>query len=353
MDHVRDRRAARGALAHLLVVLAVAALAPCAARAAAGEDWLLDDPSLRALGAAELAARPPRFPFGVGERLEYAVSWFGVPAGTAVIEIARFVALGDERYAHVVATARTNAVFSLVHAVDDRSEAWIDLDRFVTVRTRAVMRRPGKWYDDAVRYDWPARLLHARLDKRHKGQRRELVLDFGPHAHDTSDLVYALRALRLGPGARVGLPTYADRKLFEFRVDVAPGPRLATPLGRVETLAVRPSTWLDGAPHAAGEGVVYVAGEARVPVRLEGWVRTAEQSFLVHGLRATLVRYDAGAPSPHAPAPAFDAAMPATRNGVPQWDPPADVRAARAAAGLAVRDVRTRIPEPAVGAGPR
>lgn len=280
--------------------------------------------------------------------MEYAVSWFGVPAGRATIEVARYVAIGEARYAHVVATAETNAAFSLLYPLRDRSEAWIDLDRAVTVRTRAVEVRRGKHYDESVAYDWSTHLLHARLDKVHKGQRREVVFDFGPFAHDTSDAVFALRAQPLAPGFAVGLPTYANRKLYELRVEVEAGPRLAaTPLGDVETLAVRPSTRLDGEEYAAGEGVVLVAGAARVPLRLDGWIRTAETRFLVRGLRAHLVRFVPNAPGwtpAREPALALEGAMPPTRNGVPLWEPPPAVRAARAAAGVSAGEKRLRIP---------
>jgi hypothetical protein len=347
MDRIGARRGARDAL-RLLLVGAIAFGHAAAARA--DEPWLLDDPALRVLAPADLAERPPRFPFPVGERLVYDVTWFGVPAGRAEIEIARFVALGDARYAHVVARAATNAVFSWVYPVRDRSEAWIDLDRFVTVRTRATQERPGKHYDESVHYDWDTHFLHARLDKLHKGQRRELTLDFGPHAHDTSDAVYALRALPVAPRRSFSLPTWADRKLFELRIDVEAGASLESAAlgGRVDTLVVRPSTFLDGAPYAAGEGAVWVAGPTRVPVRLEGWIRTTEHALLVRGLRATLARYTAAAPgwpllvAPLAIPPA-DAGI-ATRGGLPIWAPPPSVHAARQHSGQSPRDVRSRIP---------
>lgn len=348
MDRVRDRRGARDAIR---LLLAGAIAAGLAAPARAAEPWLLDDPGLRVLTPADLAARPPRFPFPVGERLVYEVTWFGMPAGRAEIEIARFVALGDARYAHVVARAASSSVFSWVYPVRDRSEAWIDLDRFVTVRTRATQERPGKRYDESVWYDWATHYLHARLDKLHKGQRRELTLDFGPHAHDTSDALYRLRALPVEAGRSFSLPTWADRKLFEVRIDVTAGADLAVaPLGgRVETLAVRPSTFLDGRPFSSGEGVVQVAGPTRVPVRLEGWIRTTEHAFLVRGLRATLVEYVAAAPgwprvdAPLALAPDGGDAVP-TRAGVPVWMPTRAVRDARARSGQAVRESRSRIP---------
>jgi hypothetical protein len=216
------------------------------------------------------------------------------------------------------------------------------------VRTRAVEKHASKHYDESVRYDAPTHFLIGQLDKVHKQQRREIVFDLGPFAYDTSDLVYLLRALPLARGYVTGVPTYANHKVFEFRIEVGETRTIETPaLGSLPALAVRPSTHLDGRDYAVGDGVVWVSGPARVPVRLDGWIRTAQSSFLVQGLRAVLVRY-----VPNAPGwtPALDprvepvTQIPTTRDGVPQWDPPPAVRAARDAAGLAPHDTRMSLP---------
>jgi hypothetical protein len=331
-----------------LLLVALGVVAPRGSAQPAPEPFLLDAPGLRVLAPADLAARPPRFPFPVGERLEYAVSWFGVPAGTVVIEIARFVEAEGARYAHVVGTVCSNAVFSTIYPVDDRSEAWIDLDRFVTVRTRALEKHGSKQYDESVRYDAATHFLHAELDKIHKNQRRELVFDFGPFVYDTSDLVYLLRALPLAEGYTIGVPTYANRKVFEFRIDVGAAKSVSSKaFGALPALAVRPSTWLDGKPYASGEGVVWVSGPAHVPVRLDGWIRTAQSSFLAQGLHAVLRRYVASAPgwaAAREPVVQPVTGIPPTQDGVPRWDPPAPVRDARAASGVGPHDTKQSIP---------
>jgi hypothetical protein len=175
------------------------------------------------------------------------------------------------------------------------------------VRTRSVELRRGKHYDESVVYDWRTHFLHARLDKLHKDQRRDVALDLGPAARDTFDAFFALRAQPLAPGYAIGLPIYADRRLFELRIEVAAGPRTETkPFGAVDT------------------------------------------EHRVSGLRAVLVGYRASAPGwlhPDAPLLALPDRMPRTREGVPLWDPPASVRAARSAAGVVVRDVTSRIAE--------
>jgi hypothetical protein len=99
--------------------------------------------------------------------------------------------------------------------------------------------------------------------------------------------------------------------------------------------------------------VIQVAGPTRVPVILEGWIRTTEHAFLVSGLRATLVHYVASAPGwPRIDAPLAipqpDGASIVTQEGVPIWEPPAPVRAARARSGQSVRDVRSQLPAPEI-----
>lgn len=294
-----------------LPLLLVAGTGPRAAPVGAlAAGWLLEAPDLRELGPAEVAADPPRFPFPVGERLDYEVSWFGLPAGAVRVEIARFVAVGGRRFAHVVATARTHAVFSALYLVDDRSEGWIDLDRLVTVRTRSLERHGPKHYDENVRYDWDARQIHQRLDKLHKGQRQERTIPFGRFVHDTFDVVYALRAMPLAPGFSVTLPTYASRKVYALRLDGGEWRIIRTrALGAVPALALRPTTFLDGRLFSAGSGVVWASPEvAWAPLRLDGWIRSEDAGFLVAGLRVELVGYVPSAPGwPRAALPALAA----------------------------------------------
>src|SRR6185295_18212308 len=99
--------------------------------------------------------------------------------------------------------------------------------------------------------------------------------------------------------------------------------------GPAPALAVHPSTRLDGRDYAVGDGVVWVSGPARVPVRIDGWIRTADSSFLLRGLRAELTRYVPSAPnwkSPHEPVVEPITSVPSTENGVPRWNPPPAVR---------------------------
>ncbi len=319
-----------------------------ATRNTARHDFLIDEPTARVLTPTDIAARPARFPFPVGERLTYAVSYLGIPAGTATLEVARFVAFGGRRYAHVVATARTNETLSKLYRVDDRSEAWIDLDAMRTLRTATEEQHDDEHYLEEVRFDWDTHFVHFREDKLHRRSRQELWFDFGPFVRDGFDLVYALRAFPLTPGFRASAPTYASKKIFEFRVTLGEGamlPNLA--LGETPALALKPMTYLDGKPYSAGDGTIWLApAAANAPLLVQGWMRTDATSFLLQGLRAELVAYTAHAPGwKPAKLPALEPETwaVASLEGRPRWTPTREVAAARAKTGIANGEAKSRL----------
>jgi len=338
----------------LAVLLALGALAgfpdtyPAELRAPPG--YLLREPGLRELGPGDLAERPGAFPFPLGERLVYQVRYFGVEVGFATIEVARFVELDGLRYVHLVATARTNEFWSRLFVVDDRSEAFVDLDtgRVARSRTRTVHgSREGR---EEIRYDWDTHYVHVRKVKVHRASIRDVAFDFGPFVHDVFDAFYALRRVPFREGAEVELPVYASRKIHGFRVRTAGrGEVTAAALGPapVQVFELRPYDTIDGRPHAVGDGRVYVlADERRVPVRLDGWFRFA--SWLdIGGVAAELVQWERGRGGwPPARAHAWEPppVAPSSVEGRPRWDPPAAVAAARARTGVEPHDRDLALP---------
>lgn len=301
--------------------------------------FLLRAPDLRELGPADVSARPGAFPFRLGERLVYQVRYFGVEVGFAGIEVARFVEVGGRRYAHLVATAHTNEFWSSLFLVDDRMEAWVDLDSGRVARSRTRTLHGSREAREEVRYDWDTHFLTVRKVKVHRASVREVAFDFGPFVHDVFDAFYALRRVPFRDGLEVELPVYASRKIHGFRVRSA-GRRevVAAALGPapVAALELHPHDTIDGKPHAVGNGRVFVLDDAsRVPVLLDGWFRWT--SFIqVGGVAAELVRWERGRsdwPAPPAAPWSPPPVAPASVEGRPRWDPPPAVAAARARQG--------------------
>jgi hypothetical protein len=329
----------------LAATLALAlALGAAVAAAAQGEGFLLDDARVRPIAPEALRADPPRFRFAPGERVVWSVSYLGIPVGELRMEVAHVGALEGHRVAHVVATARTNEFFSALYRIDDRSEAWIDLDSLRTLQTATRTRhgRSREVYEE-VAFDWENRLIHVLEDKRGK-RVRELTIELGPDVYDTFDVIYAIRALPLEAGAKARLPVYAAGKVYALEVEVARvGGFRSEVLGPVEAAVLRPHNLLDGEVQDDGTGEVTFSADARrVPLRLRGWMR-AYTGFVVGGLRGDLVAYEPGDPAwpgrGAADAPPR-VALPETRDGRVEWRVPPAVAAARARTGQHTRDLR-------------
>ncbi len=327
------------------VVITAAVPGPAGARApgGAGAALLRDPPGAREIDPAELHARPAPFAAPVGERLVYVFRYWGVPLGTTSLEVARYLEHRGRRLAHVVATARTYAAFDWLYRIDDRAEAWIDIDALRTVESRSWMEHRHRRIYEEIHYDWERHWVRVVRERRHSGRGRELVLDAGPFVHDPLGLAYTARSTPgLGDGV-VELPVYADKKLRGLRLTPVETRTLdSAALGPVRALALHPEARLDGKPRGdEGHGLLWVAADAtRLPLRLTGWFRGSD-TFRIGGLVAELVEY-----TPHAPGwegiagPATNTqAHPAPRSGaateagVAIWSPPAAVNAARRAAG--------------------
>lgn len=333
-----------GALAVLLALAAAAGFPdtyPEELRAPPG--YLLREPGLRELGPGDLSERPGVFPFPLGERLVYQVRYFGVEVGFATIEVARFVEQGGRRYVHLVASARTNEFWSRLFAVDDRSEALVDLDTGRVARSRTRTVHGSREAREEIRYDWDTHFLNVRKVKVHRASIRDVAFDFGPFVHDVFDAFYALRRVPFREGGEVELPVYASRKIHGFRVRTVGRTEVtAAALGPAPIAAfeLHPYDTIDGQPYAVGDGRVYVADEGRVPVRLEGWFRFA--SWLdIGGVAAELVEWErgrGGPPPSRVPAWEPPPLAPSSVDGRPRWDPPAAVAAARARTGVEPHD---------------
>ena len=305
--------------------------------------YLLQEPGVRELGSGDLAERPAAFPFPLGERLVYQVRYFGVEVGFATIEVPRFVGLDGRRYAHLVASARTNEFWTRIFAVDDRSEAFVDLDTGRVARSRTRLIHGGRETREEIRYDWDTHYVQVRRVKVHRASIRDVAFDFGPFVHDVFDAFYALRRVPFREGLEVELPVYASRKIHGFRVRTAGrGEVTAVALGPAPAPAfeLRPYDTIDGEPYAVGDGRVYVlAGEEPVPLRLDGWFRFA--SWLkIGGVAAELVEWERASSGWPPTQPAWEPPpiAPSSVGGRPRWEPPAAVAAARARTGIEPHD---------------
>lgn len=303
---------------------------------------LFDDPALRALTPTELEALGP-LPLPLGDRAVYGVSYYGIPIGHGVLEVARVVGDGERSFVHLVATARTNEFFSRFYRVDDRHEALVDVETARIDRTRTRTLHGDNESHESVRFDWATHYVFEREVEFQKGREFQTEFDFGPFVYDIFDAWYALRATPGAPGFEVTIPVYASVKVRAVRFSVGERSTLANPaVGEVEVVEVRPRE-VDGVREDAGAGggrVYALAGDDHLPVLLSGWFRASER-LRVGGMTAELLSWRRSRSAWPVPAEGAFTPPPVVEiddDGRPRWVPPAELAAARAKAGVVARD---------------
>jgi hypothetical protein len=245
--------------------------------------------------------------------------------------------------AHLALHAATSETVSRLYGVDDRLEAWIDLDTLGTLRTRTVLHHGRRVIHEDLALDWSTHYLTLHREERHRGKIRDVAFDFGPSLQDLLPAFYALRAVPFEAGAERSFAVYASKKIYGFHLAVEEAEPMSSPVfGPTRAFVLRPWVSLDATPFPGGRGRVWVReGADAVPLRLRGWIRTKD-GFVIARLALELVRYVPPARA-HRSLPPVLPPAPETVAGRPVWDPPPAVLAAREARGVRPRDEKRSV----------
>jgi hypothetical protein len=199
-------------------------------------------------------------PFHPGERMEYAVSYGVIPAGSMTIRVA-----GLEEYAgrlayHFVFEAQSNRAVSFLFELATMEESWFDARELYSLRYRRVQTENDKVRNKDVRFD-QARNLQIEGDQTRPAS---------PRAVDQVAMMYYLRTLPLRAGATYVLRNQADPDDNPLTIRVLKQERIRVPAGTFETMVIDLNVRTDsGIFKKGGENRIWVTADARrVPVRI-------------------------------------------------------------------------------------
>jgi hypothetical protein len=204
--------------------------------------------------------------FGVPERLVYDLTWAGIKAGTATLEI---VSGGD--LTKIVSTARSAGWVSLFFTVDDRTET-------VLTKTQppSVIGMPQD-YKVKIREGRQRRDKELVFDyKRHKvlaidhleGERKGF--DIEENTLDPLSSFYYLRTLKIEVGKRLFVDIFDSKKLWNVEVQVLRKERIKTKLGNFDTIVIKPLLKSEGIFNRRGDMYIWLTDDARhLPVQLK------------------------------------------------------------------------------------
>jgi hypothetical protein len=251
--------------------------------------------------------------FREGERLVYDVTWMGIKAGQATLEVRGVVPVDGQSAYHLVTTAQSAPFISAFYRVDDRTESYLGVNPPRALRFEKHLREGHYRHSSFTVYDHDGKVVRYRyldfspvpkgisnLEEAEKyGTYKKEEYALAPSALDELSVLYYVRGLPLVEGHTVQAKVFASRKNWDLEVRVLGRETLDTVLGQRDTLMVEPLLKFEGIFQQKGRVIVWLTNDAdRIPVLMKSEIKIG--SFV-----STLVRREVGVAlaSPQPPKP--------------------------------------------------
>ncbi|WP_447987618.1 DUF3108 domain-containing protein [Nitrospira sp. Nam74] len=151
--------------------------------------------------------------FAGGERLTYALTYLGMRAGTAVMEIQETAPIANHAALKLVTTAKSSSAVTKIYPVDNRVESIVDAESLAPYHL-VFNRREGK-----KKNDFDVTFHHAEGTVLSIKDGVSETLTIPPGTHDLISCLYYIRSLpSIQPGSSVVLNLHHDKK--NYRVEV-------------------------------------------------------------------------------------------------------------------------------------
>jgi hypothetical protein len=217
--------------------------------------------------------------FPVPERLEFEISYTGIPAGSAVQEVTRS---GNE--IHIVSTAHSAAWLNIFFPVDDRIES------VLVQGTQTPLMGVPRLYRERIREGNTRFQKDAIFDRqklevttRDLLKKSETIQKITAQTYDTLSSFYYFRTVALQTGKSSFIDIFDCKKFWNTEVQVLRREEIETPLGRFKTVVIKPILKSEGIFARTGDMYIWLTDdERRIPVLMKSKVT-------VGSITATLV----------------------------------------------------------------
>ena len=261
-------------------------------------------------GAAAPAPETERV-FREGERLVYDVTWMGIKAGQATLEVRGVVQMNGKEAYHLVTTAQSAPYISAFYRIDDRNESYLEVNPQRSLRFEKHLREGHYRHSSFTEYDHDRRQVFyryldftpvpkgiSRLEEAEKyGKYNHEEYPLSPGALDELSVLYYVRGLPLVEGRTVTAKVFASRKNWDLEVKVLGHEILDTALGKRDTLIVEPLLKFEGIFQQKGRVIVWLTNDAeRTPVLMKTEIK-------IGSIVSTLSRREVGLAQTNAQTP--------------------------------------------------
>ena len=199
------------------------------------------------------------YPFKIGERLEYNVSWLGISAGIMTLEVKENTQFAGEDAYRFSATGETSRFFSRFFKVKDKYDSFVRVSDLVSLYFLKNIRE-GKYR---------VKLKEVFDHKLGVSRYRDRIAPIPPDVRDILAGMYFLRTLPLTDDAVIPINAIGDGRNYRVDVIVHGRKEVKVPAGKISVIDLEPASTFEGRVYKAESSKLrfyFTDDERRIPV---------------------------------------------------------------------------------------
>ena len=170
------------------------------------------------------------WPFQIGEKLTYNVSYTGITAGQASLEVVNDTVVNNYHQLHIRFNARTTFPVSSIYTIDDQVDTWLDSKSLYTRKMTKKIRERNYKKDSHTIIDYDQSIAITDGDT--------VIID--QFLRDSYSLFYFLRTIPLIIGETIDFTAFNGKKITPFQIITKTKETITTMAGTFPCLVVKP-----------------------------------------------------------------------------------------------------------------
>lgn len=200
----------------------------------------------------------------VGERLEYTITWLGIPVGIGAIEVKEKTQLNGREVYYVVGMIETNKVLRKIFPVHDEAHSWIDAKTFESLQFEKKIHE--LFIDAHERTVFDAAKGKGYLESFKTALKKEF--DVKVPVHDVISTFYWARRQTLTQGSSNKIVLTADQKNWTLELDVRREESVKIHGKKIKTIRVEPHTVVEGVEKRGKAWFNVTTDASHTPIRI-------------------------------------------------------------------------------------